>query len=107
MYYQSQEFLTKGFSDMIMKYGEFQYSFKLYFEDSSGMRLYTSKKLPIPENKTISRDFYKKLPKALFPEQFGIKCYELYSLYVGTVSTKTIEHHNEVIISVISKKRGN
>lgn len=108
MYYQSQEFLTKGFFDMIMKYGEFQYSFKLYFEDFNGVRMIPHKKLPIPANKTINRDFYKTITKTLFPDEGGaVKCYELYCLYVGSVSTKTIELHNEAIIATLNKKRNN
>lgn len=141
MCYQGYESLCKGFFDMVMKYGDFQFSYKLWFEDLAGNRLNApsndvedkgiasdaalgrSDDSPgehrnesparrrrhyvhshVSSKEPIARDFYKKLQKSLFP-QGNVKCYELYCLYIGSVSLKIIDQYNSNLIGLLTEKR--
>jgi Hermansky-Pudlak syndrome 1 protein len=143
MCYQGYESLSKGFFDMVMKYGDFQFSYKLWFEDLAGNRLTASSNdveekggsiasdaalgrteesgpdqrtesparrrrnnvhSHISSKEPIARDFYKKLQKSLFP-QGNVKCYELFCLYIGSVSLKIIDQYNSNLIGLLTEKR--
>lgn len=104
MYYHSQYFLSKGYYDMIMKHGDFLYSYKLFFEDSSGHRLIPRKAISLSKNGYFTRATYKKLKQEIFPDLNGVKCFELFCLYIGTVPIKTVELLNEALISMLPKK---
>jgi peptidoglycan hydrolase-like protein with peptidoglycan-binding domain len=101
--YQSQQFLSKGFCDMIMKKGHFIYSYKLWFEDSSGRVLPIKDPINFDHKLPLNRDFYKKLQNRLFAAQRA-KCYELYSLYLGFLPLKTIDQNNQLLASMLLRQ---
>ena|SRR3990167_8765782 len=109
MVFQSQGALMNGYSTMLMAVGDFQYSYKLWFEDENNVTLPIDKPLNKGLNTSVYREnarkgkpvngqIYRDLTKRLFPNQRRVKCYELYTLYLGGVNAKTIASHNTTLV---------
>jgi len=96
---------------MLITSGEFQYSYRLWFEDPE-----TSTVLPIDKSlkqiiddtyprdspryiRPLSSVWYQDLTKKLFPNVKRVRCYELYTLYLSGLNAKTITSHNNTLIS--------
>jgi len=116
---------------MVMKYGDFQFSYKLWFVDSNGMKIslgtadtddekddtqehQSRESSPrirrvnaspsyTPPKDPITREFYKKLQSQLFPGQ-RVRCYELFTLYVGSISLKLVDQYSNHLVSMIMGK---
>jgi hypothetical protein len=101
--YQATEFLSRGVFEMVQTHGPFQYSYKLFFMDPSGAFVYPREHRVIEHKAAVTRGFYKKLTKSLFPTQ-PVKCFELFCLYIGSISLKVIQKHNETLVSLLIKK---
>ena len=101
--YQATEFLSRGVFEMVQTHGPFQYSYKLFFMDPSGAIIYPREQRAIEHKAAVTRGFYKKLTKTLFPTQ-PVKCFELFCLYIGSISLKVIQRHNDALISHVTKK---
>eukprot|EP01119_Soliformovum_irregulare_P025989 TRINITY_DN9775_c0_g1_i1.p1 TRINITY_DN9775_c0_g1~~TRINITY_DN9775_c0_g1_i1.p1 ORF type:complete len:745 (-),score=195.48 TRINITY_DN9775_c0_g1_i1:57-2144(-) len=89
MCYQAQKYLQQGYSTMLIKAGDFQYSHRLWLEDSDGIEVqieHNFSQLSIPINNSFYRDLVKRTPRAT-------KCYELFSLYLGYVSVPLVASH--------------
>eukprot|EP01121_Diplochlamys_sp_Union-15-3_P019101 TRINITY_DN7108_c0_g1_i3.p1 TRINITY_DN7108_c0_g1~~TRINITY_DN7108_c0_g1_i3.p1 ORF type:complete len:542 (-),score=45.66 TRINITY_DN7108_c0_g1_i3:14-1396(-) len=111
MYYQAQTFLAKGFFDVVMKCGEFQYSYKLWFEqEPTGQRLPIKDRVSLDQKQPINRAFYKEVQHRLFPAQNvleqkkKIRCCEIYCLYLGMLSLKVIQRHNQHLIELLLRQ---
>ena len=95
---EAQERLLQGYSSMLIKRGDFQYSYRIWFQDPKGA--------PIPfsrldfsrvESKTCSTYFYRSLINQLQDDlkpppsgDSGVRCYELYTMYLSSISAKTV-----------------
>ena len=96
---------------MLMACGEFQYSYRLWFEDPE-----TSILLPIEKSvkpailetldpdsdryvRPLSSQWYMELTRKLFPNNKRVKCYELFTLYLNGLNAKTIITHNNTLVS--------
>lgn len=101
--YQSTEFLSRGAYEMVQTNGPFQYSYKLFFMDSSGAIVHPREQRSIEPKTPVNREFFKKLASTLFPGQ-RVRCLELFTLYVGSISHKLIQKHNDALISLLHKK---
>eukprot|EP00003_Mantamonas_plastica_P000318 TRINITY_DN1029_c0_g2_i13.p1 TRINITY_DN1029_c0_g2~~TRINITY_DN1029_c0_g2_i13.p1 ORF type:complete len:870 (-),score=304.56 TRINITY_DN1029_c0_g2_i13:23-2632(-) len=98
MVYEAQKHLAQGYTSMLMKCGEFQYSYRLWMEDSEG------NPLPLDQNQRLeflvsNSESYKDLGKGLFPSMRGVRCFELYTLYLGILSCENVEAHNDRLIN--------
>lgn len=89
---------------MLMTHGDFQYSYRLWFED-----LETATILPMEKSikhamqtegkgRPLSSSWYQDLTKRLFGSK-RVKCYELYTLYLSGLNAKTINSHNITLVS--------
>lgn len=101
--YQSTEFLSRGAFEMVQTNGPFQYSYKLFFMDNSGAILQPREQRTIEHKTPVNPQFYKRLTSQLFPSQ-PMRCFELFTLYVGSISHKLIQKHNDALISLLNKK---
>lgn len=101
--YQSTEFLSRGAYEMVQTNGPFQYSYKLFFMDQSGAIVHPREQRTIEPKTPVNREFFKKLASSLFPGQ-RVRCLELFTLYVGSISHKLIQKHNDTLISILNKK---
>lgn len=100
--YQATEFLSRGVFEMVQTHGAFQYSYKLFFMDSNGALVHPREQRHIETKTAVTHDFYKKLTSQLF--QQPVRCLELFTLYIGSVSLKTISKHNDTLITLLLKK---
>lgn len=94
---EAHERLLQGYTTMLTKRQDFQYSYRIWFHDAKGAYL-TPSKLDFSkiESKTCSTYYYRSLINQLQDDlkqsspDSTIRCYELYTLYLSTVSAKTI-----------------
>lgn len=109
MVFQSQSALMNGYNTMLVSVGDFQYSYRLWFEDETNLPIILDKPLnrgltsnvfveAVRKGKPVTGSFYRDLTRRLFPNQRRIKCYELYTLYLGGVNAKTVNSHNNSLI---------
>jgi hypothetical protein len=103
MCYQATEFLSRGAFEMVQTNGPFQYSYKLFFMDSNGAVIHPREHRTIEHKAAVTRGFYKKLIQQLFPGQY-VRCLELFTLYIGSVSLKMISKHNDALVAHLTKK---
>lgn len=103
MCYQATEFLSKGAFEMVQTNGPFQYSYKMLFMDHNNTVIHPRESRAIEHKAAVTRGFYKHINSTLFPNQ-NIKCYELFCLYIGSISLKMIQKHNDTLISILTKK---
>ena len=101
--YQSTEFLSRGAYEMVQTNGPFQYSYKLFFMDTSGAIVHPREQRVIEPKTPVNHEFFKKLTSTLFPGQ-RVRCLELFTLYVGSISHKLMQKHNDTLISILHKK---
>jgi len=93
--YQSQLHLCKGYSAMLMKVGCFKYSYRLWIQDEDGFELPLEQSLIFQKGALpLDNTYYRGLLTHLFPNRKRLRCFELYALYLGVVSPKTIATHN-------------
>eukprot|EP00002_Diphylleia_rotans_P027496 TRINITY_DN5513_c0_g1_i1.p1 TRINITY_DN5513_c0_g1~~TRINITY_DN5513_c0_g1_i1.p1 ORF type:complete len:598 (-),score=128.82 TRINITY_DN5513_c0_g1_i1:220-2013(-) len=103
MCYKAQRQLSLGFTATIMKLGDFQYSYKLWVEDSEGNEIPIEKAIPA-NLMPVEWAGYRELLQRLFPSQRGLRMYELYTLYVGMLPTAAVVSHNKRLYSHIMGK---
>lgn len=97
MCYLAQNRLAEGYSSMLVKSGEFQYSYHLWLEDNEGYEVPIEN--PFTHNaralrSTFYRDLIKRTPRAS-------KCYELYTLYLGLVAVSTIAKQERILVQML------
>uniref|UniRef100_A0A336LSK3 CSON015331 protein n=1 Tax=Culicoides sonorensis TaxID=179676 RepID=A0A336LSK3_CULSO len=99
----SRQYLNKGHLNMMWKDVAFHYTYFMWFEDMNGMAI---KPKDIPNFSVVSLkpqlsvgilsgDYYQRFIEAAFPKTNPnkIKCYELYCIHLGLVtSTVVLEH---------------
>jgi hypothetical protein len=56
------------------------------------------------QREAITREFYKRIQKSLFPEQKDVKMLELFCLYTGGISLKFIEQYNNNLIEMLTER---
>merc|ERR1712137_1221237 len=100
---KSRMSLDNGYTSMLVTCGDFIYSYKLWFEDESGVECPIKtplkpafQKLKLDHNATFSRTWYKSLQNHLFPNK-TLRCYELYSLYVSGINASSVVQYNDTI----------
>lgn len=49
--------------------------------------------------------FYKKLVEDIFPSRSGLRCYELYTLYLGVLSVKSITHYDRNLVAILLDRK--
>lgn len=92
MWQYSETMLTDGYTAIMVREGDFMFSYFLWFEDMLGKPLYTKKSLKdLNENKPsgiMSGTFYKDIIRYLFPSESSssVQCYELLCMHIGAVS---------------------
>jgi len=88
---------------MLMTSGEYNYSYKLWFETESGSgSVLTLRDSVSPGVKTpINSEFYVRLQQKYFSSIPKVKCYELYALYLGVLPLKVVERHNQLLIKLL------
>lgn len=100
MCYQAQEFLARGYFTMIMKCGEFQYYYNMWFESSTGQPLPIRSAFNWDPKKPLTQTFYRFL-KAKMEQDYGpgVQCYELYALYLNFIPIQMVESHSKELVS--------
>ncbi|XP_031640635.1 Hermansky-Pudlak syndrome 1 protein [Contarinia nasturtii] len=107
----SRSYLQKGHLSLIWQDDVFFYSYFLWFEDTHGTQL-KPKEIPSSTSANaikphvvpgvISGEFYQWLIETCFPKNNGkIKCYELYSMYVGLTSAHTLLDFNRRLVAIL------
>lgn len=96
MCYISQEFLSRGYYSMVLKSGEFQYYYNLWFENNYGQNIPI--KIPLESKRPLTHEFYKQLQLHMEQEHgHNIKCYELYALYLNFLPVKVVVTHSKTL----------
>jgi hypothetical protein len=49
--------------------------------------------------------YYKKLVEHIFPSRSGLRCYELYTLYLGVLSVKSITHYDRNLVAILLDRK--
>jgi len=106
MCYLAQKHLSSGYCSMLIKDNDFQFSYRLWLEDAEGKdvpidiqslpKSESTEKIAFPTT-PLSPQFYKDLvrrtPKA-------VKCFELYSLYLGIAPVHLIAPYERRLIGI-------
>jgi len=89
----AEQMVTEGYTSIIIKHGDFSYSYFLWFEDVLGKSLTSQRSLKSlfqskPPTGILSGTFYKDIIRYLFPSEAvgSVHCYELVCIHVGIVS---------------------
>ena len=96
MWQYMETMLGQGYTSVIIRDGDFTYSYFLWFEDMLGKPLTTNKSIKEMDgmNPTgiISSNFYKDVIHYLFPNEAegSIHCYELLCMHIGVVNNHFI-----------------
>ncbi len=101
MCYQAQKHLSQGYCSMLMKSGDFQYSYRLWIEDTEGIEVPLEQNIA-QQSTPLSSAYFKDLTKRT---SRGVKCYELYSLYLGMVSVNIVANHERTLINLLSPNK--
>jgi len=108
MCYKAQQHLSEGHHAMTMKSGIFQYSYRLWVEDMEGFELpFNQEQQFIAQRGPQTHKFYKKLVEYIFPSRSGLRCYELYTLYLGVLSVKSITHYDRNLVAILLDRKNN
>lgn len=106
MCYRAQQHLSEGHHAMTMKSGAFQYSYRLWVEDMEGFELPFNHDQPfIAQRGPQTHKYYKKLVEHIFPSRSGLRCYELYTLYLGVLSVKSITHYDRNLVAILLDRK--
>jgi len=101
--HQAQKHLALGYCSMLMKSGEFQYSYRLWLEDNDHAEVPFDQELVSPGSiftpgNAFYKDLVKRTPRAT-------KCYELYSLYLGILSVNIVASHERKLLMMMNPNR--
>ncbi|KAL8604921.1 hypothetical protein ACOMHN_028549 [Nucella lapillus] len=91
--------LQQGYTSVLLREGDFYFSFFLWFEDSSGNPIPVQEPfkpgmdMPLPG--TLTGSFYKRLLRQCFPNRVegAVHCYEMFLMHVGLVTPPYIAAH--------------
>eukprot|EP01113_Clastostelium_recurvatum_P003563 TRINITY_DN11557_c0_g1_i3.p1 TRINITY_DN11557_c0_g1~~TRINITY_DN11557_c0_g1_i3.p1 ORF type:complete len:813 (+),score=167.06 TRINITY_DN11557_c0_g1_i3:109-2439(+) len=102
MYYHAHRHLAMGYTSMVMRSGDFQYSYRLWVEDDEG----AEQPLDLPRSQypatPQSHKFYKDLLRAQYPSQLPqMKCYELYTLYLGILPAALVSKNDKALVALL------
>lgn len=103
---------------MVMKVGNFQYYHCLWFESANGIPLRISVPSGWDPKKPLNNNFYKHLHKLMDKEYNGglvggrgstgsggsgdgIRCYELFAVYLKFLPLKVVEQHSQVLAGLL------
>ncbi len=94
LYQRAQKYLSCGYCSMLIRKQDFQYSYRLWFEDSQGQEVPLEIQ-PFQQQGPLGhlyyKDLLKKVPKA-------VKCFELYCVYLAHVPSKLISVYEQRLI---------
>jgi len=97
MCYQAQKHVALGYCSMLQKCGDFQYSYRLFLEESDGKEVVIDQPFSLL-TQPITTNFYRELvrqhPKAA-------ACCELYTLYLGMVSVNMVANYERKLIQLL------
>eukprot|EP00054_Salpingoeca_dolichothecata_P022983 m.151959 g.151959 ORF g.151959 m.151959 type:complete len:1051 (-) comp24528_c1_seq3:72-3224(-) len=97
MHRMAQQRLKQGYTTLMLKAGDFQFSYRLWFEDADGSRL-------VPRQTTnlqLSPEqdgFHRQLVNKLFPEERTVSCYELYLVHLAVVPLHYTTFHSAALV---------
>ncbi|XP_970712.2 BLOC-3 complex member HPS1 isoform X2 [Tribolium castaneum] len=109
----SRNHLQEGNLSLMWKDTVFNYSYFLWFEDSSGTPMKplvyptnSSKALPLPG--LLGNDFYQKLKEICFPKTSSskIRCYELFCVHLRLVTASCVLEHTRRLAATIWELKG-
>ena len=101
----------KGYHALLLTCGDFQYSYRLWFEDPETSLIVPVERIQgkgladaIAEAnrkglRPLTSLWYQEITKRMFPNNKRIKCYELYTLYLGGLNALTISSHNSTLVA--------
>jgi len=81
---------------MLLKEGDFQFGYRLWIEDKDSVEVPLDQPLS-QSNLPLSMNYYKDLLKRV-PR--GVRCCELYSLYLGMVSVNVVASYERKLITI-------
>lgn len=86
---------------MVMKVGDFQYSYRFWLVDNEGSEIYLNEAIQQNNYSNLigSQSWYKEIIKKT-PR--AVKCYELYSIYLGMLSVAMVANHDRTLISQLT-----
>lgn len=104
MCHQAQRHLAQGYTSMFIKSGGLQCSYRMWLEDTEG------NELPIDQPQALAglsldSSLYRELVKRLYPSVRGVKCYELYTLYLSMLSSSAVASHNRSLAATLMERR--
>jgi hypothetical protein len=106
MCHVAQQQVYKGYCSMLMKSGDFQFSHKMWLEDSDGFEVpieHSHQQMALQQWNQNNCNYYKELVKQT---QRASKCYELYALYLGMLSVAMVASHERTLIQAFCNRKG-
>ncbi|XP_018574507.1 Hermansky-Pudlak syndrome 1 protein isoform X2 [Anoplophora glabripennis] len=102
--------LQEGNLSLMWKDTTFNYTYFLWFEDTSGAPLkpsvFPTANLPLPG--ILCEDFYMKLKEICFPKMASakVRCYELFCMHLGLVTASCVLEQTRRLSATIWELRG-
>ncbi len=99
----AQARLVSGYTAMLVKVGGYQYSYKLWAEDSDGHDLPFEGPLPnYPHPYDCS--YYGEIQRGIWPGK-GTGLFELYALHLGVMSSQAVQAQNKRLAFLLSERK--
>jgi len=88
---------------MVMKCGDFQYYYSLWFETATGAPLKIGLPFGWDPKKPLNQRFYEHILNKTEKEsnQQGTRCYEIYALYLKFLPLKVVEQHSQALACLL------
>jgi hypothetical protein len=104
----AHEHLAMGYTAMMVRRSDFLYSYRLWVEDDEGVEQVLEQSIPANpnlHNTPIGHRFYKELLRWSFPSQSQqMKCYELYTLYLGILPAALVSKNDRALIALLLER---
>lgn len=111
-----QTFLVQGHTNVSVRYGDFLYTYVLWFEDSSGNQRAIKdpnafvKEFPNSPG-IIGSNFYSELKRRCFPSlsqvsQDRIYCYEIFCMHLGVLPLSQVAGHSRRLADMLWQASG-
>jgi hypothetical protein len=102
---QAQVYLSQGFCCMMLRTDHYLYCWKLWVEEEGGAEVALEKPFAsaVATLQCGTGPFYEALLRTCCPGQKGLRCLELYSLFIGVVPSEAAANANTILSGAIRK----
>jgi hypothetical protein len=77
---------------------DFVYYHQLWCEDADGRVLSLDGPLSTASDLPLDTDAFSSLVSRAFPDKKGVRCFEIYGLFVASLSATTLKKYSELLV---------